>query len=145
VWDPPGTNGVVNFIWKGRCSENISLRTKRCVYFTPNGAHYVPDLKPVLQKPGNFTRLSSVGLKMADGQGEKKIPLPHPPAFKMYLMFFRCTSNVCSSPYLYHNVFHYTRYRYGTKSYYRYQSIRPLLTMSLRGLLLGVGDGGREG
>ncbi len=62
---PHGTNGVVNFIWKGRCSENISLRTKRCVYFTPNGAHYVPDPKPVLQKPGNFSRLSSVGLKMA--------------------------------------------------------------------------------
>ncbi len=41
---------------------------KRCVYFTPNGAHYVPDPKPVLQKPGNFSRLSSVGLKMADGQ-----------------------------------------------------------------------------
>ncbi len=32
--------------------------------------------------------------------------------------------------------FHYTRYRYGTKPYYWYQSIRPLLTMSLRGLLL---------
>jgi hypothetical protein len=75
-----GTNGVVNFIWKGRCSENISLRTKRCVYFTPNGAHYVPDPKPVLQKPGNFSRLSSVGLKMADGQGEKKI-------FKLTLLF----------------------------------------------------------
>jgi hypothetical protein len=34
-----------------------------------------------------------------------------------------------------------TRYRYDTKNYYRYQSIRPLLTKSLRGLLLGVGDG----
>jgi len=68
-----GTNGVVNFIWKGRCSENISLRTKRCVYFTPNGAYYVPDPEPVSQKPGNSSRLSSVGLKMADGQGEKKI------------------------------------------------------------------------
>jgi hypothetical protein len=22
-----GTNGVTNFIWKGKCSENISLRT----------------------------------------------------------------------------------------------------------------------
>ena len=63
----------------------------------------------------------------------------------MYLMYFWCISNVCSSPYLYHIVFHYTRYRYGTKLYYWYQSIRPLLTMSLRGLLLGVGDGGREG
>ncbi len=49
-----GTNGVVNFIWKGRCSESISLGTKRCVYFTPNGAHYVPDPKPVPQKPGNY-------------------------------------------------------------------------------------------
>ncbi len=76
-----GTNGVVNFIWKGRCSESISLGTKRCVYFTPNGAHYVPDPKPVPQKPGNFSRLSSVGLNMADGQGGKKIPLPFPPAF----------------------------------------------------------------
>jgi hypothetical protein len=62
-----GTNGVVNFIWKGRCSENISLRTKRCVYFTPNGAYYVPDPEPVSQKPGNSSRLSSVGLNMADG------------------------------------------------------------------------------
>ncbi len=68
-----GTNGVANFIWKGRCSENISLRTKRCVYFTPNGAYYVPDPEPVSLKPGNSSRLSSVGLKMADGQGEKKI------------------------------------------------------------------------
>ncbi len=23
----PGTNGVANFIWKGKCSENISIRT----------------------------------------------------------------------------------------------------------------------
>ena len=49
-----GTYGVVNFIWKGRCSESISLRTKRCVYFIPNGAHYVPDPKPVPQKPGKL-------------------------------------------------------------------------------------------
>jgi hypothetical protein len=27
-----------------------------------------------LQKPGNFSRLSSVGLKMADGKEEKKFP-----------------------------------------------------------------------
>jgi hypothetical protein len=58
-------------------------------------------------------------------------------------------SNVCSSPYLYHKYFHYTRkmtrYRYDTKNYYRYQSFRPLLTKSLRGLLLGVGDGVKEG
>jgi hypothetical protein len=59
-------------------------------------------------------------------------------------MYFWCISNVCSSPYLYHDkYFHFTRYRYGTKNYYRYQSIRPLLTMSLRGVLLvlGMGEG----
>jgi len=66
-------------------------------------------------------------------------------AFKMYLMYLWCISNVCSSPCLYHKYLYYTRYRYGTKNYHRYQSIRPLMTMSLRGLLLGVGDGGREG
>jgi hypothetical protein len=58
----------------------------------------------------------------------------------MYLLYLWCTS------YKYQSIIeqsstHYTRYRYGTKS--RYQSIRPLLTPDQRGLLLGVGDGGR--
>ena len=37
------------------------------------GRSFPAFVEPVLQKPGNFTRLSSVGLKMADGQGEKKL------------------------------------------------------------------------
>jgi hypothetical protein len=59
----------------------------------------------------------------------------------VFLVYLKCMLQPIPVPYC----FHYTRYRYGTKPYYWYQSIRPLLTMSLRGLLLGVGDGGREG
>jgi hypothetical protein len=42
-------------------------------HFFKNKALRIPQypmahpIKPVLQKPGKFTRLSSVGLKMADG------------------------------------------------------------------------------
>jgi hypothetical protein len=51
-----GTNGVTNFIWKGKCSKNISLRTKHCAsahISTSNGASFVPDAKPVLQSREN--------------------------------------------------------------------------------------------
>ncbi len=67
---------------EGKVQRDHFLRTKHCAYLSPNGVPFVPDLKPVCKKPGNFSRLSSVGLKMADGKEEKKFPLPSHPRLK---------------------------------------------------------------
>jgi hypothetical protein len=67
-----GTNGVANFIWKGKCSENISFRTKHCAYLYLQWRTLCSRANTSFVKAGKIARLSSVDLKMADGYGEKK-------------------------------------------------------------------------
>ncbi len=82
--------------------------------------------KPVLQSRENRPSFL-VGLKMATCYGGKENFSPLPPAFKMYLMCFWSTSNVCSSIFLYHQNFSLHQIQVLYLNYSRYTNPSGLL------------------
>jgi hypothetical protein len=100
-----------------------------------NGAAFVPESETSLAGSGEWFSFLLVGLKMADKKGGK---LSHSSRsrLKMYLMYFWCTSKVCSSPSLYHPFIFTPNTGAVPELIQVYQSIRPPLTNDQGGLLL---------
>jgi hypothetical protein len=61
-----GTNGVTNFIWKWKVQREHFFRRKALRISLSPMAHPLFQIQNQFFKAGKITRLSSVGLKMAE-------------------------------------------------------------------------------